>query len=47
MPEEAAVTVTNVYKKSKVVTEYILICAGVAGMIMAGPILQALGIIGG
>jgi hypothetical protein len=46
-PEGAAVTVTTVYKKAKAVTEYLLICAGVAGVIMLGPILQAVGIIKG
>jgi hypothetical protein len=40
-------SVTNVYKKAKAVTEYLVICAGVAGVIMLGPILQTFGIIGG
>lgn len=40
-------SVTNVYKVGKAVTEYIVICAGIAAMIMAGPILQTFGIIGG
>jgi hypothetical protein len=46
-PEEAAVTVTNVYKVGKVVTEFIVLSAGLAGLIMAGPILYVFGIIGG
>lgn len=39
--------VTQVYKTAKSVTDYVLICAGVAALIAAGPILNALGIIGG
>jgi len=40
-------TVTNVYKVGKVVTEYIVGSVAVAGLICVGPILNAFGIIGG
>jgi hypothetical protein len=37
------VTVTNVYKKARVVTEFIVGSAAVAALIMVGPILQSIG----
>jgi hypothetical protein len=40
-------TVTNVYKVAKAVTGFLALCTVYAGLIMAGPILNALGVIGG
>lgn len=40
-------SVTQVYKTAKSVTEHVVICAAIAGVIALGPILNAFGLIGG
>jgi len=40
-------TVTNVYKVGKKVTEFLAVSGAFAALIMAGPILQALGLLKG
>lgn len=40
-------SVTNAYKVARSVTEFMGVCALIAGVMMVGPILEAFGVIGG